>query len=75
MINPRVAAKIVEFEMGNLTELESVELIAELTKDGIVWQLQGMYGRMAKRLIEAGVITLNGEVDYSIFDGHKHQEF
>jgi len=75
MINPRVAAKIVEFEMGNLTELESVELIAELIKSGIAWQLQGMYGRMAKRLIEAGVISPEGKVNYSIFDGHKHQEF
>jgi len=75
MIDPNVAAKIVNFEMGQLTELESVELIAELIKDGVVWQLQGMYGRMAKRLIEAGVVSPEGVVDYSLFDMHEHREF
>jgi hypothetical protein len=44
------------WEMG---EIESEEELAEgfqyLIDSGIVWQLQGSYGRTAKRLIEAGI--------------------
>lgn len=46
----------IAWEMG---EIESEEELAEgfqhLIDTGIVWQLQGMYGRTAKRLIEAGL--------------------
>ena len=46
----------IAWEMG---EIESEEELAEgfqyLIDSGIVWRLQGMYGRAAQRLIEAGI--------------------
>lgn len=45
---------IIEYENGELQDYEIVELFQELIDKGVVWQLQGCYGRTAVRLIEAG---------------------
>ena len=50
------------YENGELDEIQSLILFSELLKCGIVWQLQGSYGRTAKDLIEAGFLTFNGEI-------------
>jgi|HubBroStandDraft_2_1064218.scaffolds.fasta_scaffold00006_73 hypothetical protein len=44
------------WEDGELTEEETSELFQHLVDTGLVWQLQGTYGREAARLIEAGEI-------------------
>lgn len=49
-----VVGGIIEFETGNLTDEEVIELFQELIDSGIAWSLQGSYGRMARRLIDAG---------------------
>ncbi len=46
--------KIIAFEQGELDEDGIIELFQELIDSGLVWQLQGSYGRMARNLIEAG---------------------
>ena len=46
--------KIIAFEQGDLDENGIIELFQELIDSGLVWQLQGSYGRMARNLIEAG---------------------
>jgi hypothetical protein len=46
--------KIMDYEMGNLTDDEIVELFQEMIDSGLVWQLQGSYARMAMSLIEEG---------------------
>jgi hypothetical protein len=46
--------KIIAFEQGDLDEDGIIELFQELIDSGLVWQLQGSYGRMARNLIEAG---------------------
>ena len=46
--------KIIAFEQGDLDEEGILELFQELIDSGLVWQLQGSYGRMARNLIEAG---------------------
>jgi len=46
--------KIIAFEQGNLDEDGIIQLFQELIDSGLVWQLQGSYGRMARNLIEAG---------------------
>lgn len=46
---------ILDFESGELDESEIVEGFQHLIDSGIVWQLQGSYGRMAACLIDAGV--------------------
>jgi hypothetical protein len=48
--------KIIEFENGNLTDEEAIELFQELVDTGLAWKLQGFYGRMASTLIEQGII-------------------
>jgi len=46
--------KIIAFEQGDLDEDGIFQLFQELIDSGLVWQLQGSYGRMARNLIEAG---------------------
>ncbi len=46
--------KIVAFEEGDMSDEELIGFFQELIDDGSAWTLQGMYGRMAMRLIEAG---------------------
>ena len=47
-------SKIMAFESGELAFDATVELFQELIDSGLVWQLQGSYGRMASSLIENG---------------------
>lgn len=46
--------KIMAFESGELDEEGVIELFQELIDSGLVWKLQGSYGRTAKALIDAG---------------------
>lgn len=46
---------IMDFEGGELDEDQIAEGFQHLIDDGIVWQLQGSYGRMAADLINAGI--------------------
>lgn len=48
--------KIMQYENGELSEEETIELFQELIDNGLVWSLQGHYGRRAKILIEQGLI-------------------
>jgi len=49
-----LVGKIIEFEAGEMEEEETVEFFQEMIDTGIVWGLQGAYGRIATELIEAG---------------------
>lgn len=46
---------IIDFEGGTLSDEEIIEGFQHLIDSGVVWKLQGSYGRMAKSLIEAGL--------------------
>lgn len=46
---------IVAYESGECSEDEIIEGFQMLIDSGIVWKLQGHYGRTAARLIEEGV--------------------
>tara|TARA_A100001391_G_scaffold99416_2_gene66080 strand:+ start:59 stop:238 length:180 start_codon:yes stop_codon:yes gene_type:complete len=52
--------RIVEYEKGELNNDQTIQLFQELLDSGIVWDLQGHYGRLAYQLIEAGLITADG---------------
>ena len=50
--------QIIAYEQGDLGEEETIKLFQNLVDTGLAWQLQGSYGRTAKALIEAGLVTL-----------------
>lgn len=45
---------IIRYEEGEMTVEEMTEFFQGMIDTGIVWQLQGSYGRMAAHLIEEG---------------------
>ena len=44
--------RIIDYENGELSEGETLELFQELVDTGMAWSLQGSYGRTADYLIE-----------------------
>ena len=46
---------IIRFENGEANKDEIVREFQKMIHNGIVWTLQGFYGRYAKKLIEEGV--------------------
>lgn len=54
--------KLVEYEDGQLSFPETVQLFSELVSTGLAWQLQGSYGRMAQSLIDSGVLRPDGRI-------------
>jgi hypothetical protein len=50
---------MIGWENGELDKDETVALFQDLVNSGLVWQLQGCYGRMAGALIDAGLVFLN----------------
>jgi hypothetical protein len=48
--------KIVAYEKGDLTEKQTIAFFQEMLDTGLVWELQGHYGRAAECLLELGVI-------------------
>lgn len=54
--------RMIAFEGGDLSNGDGLLLFADLIKNGMAWQLQGAYGRMAGELIERGFITPEGAV-------------
>lgn len=55
--------KIIAYENGELTNYETVQLFSELLKSGIVWKLQGHYGRTAQMLIKSEYLNLDGLIN------------
>jgi hypothetical protein len=55
---------ILAYEVGELDANKVLELFAYLVKTGLAWQLQGHYGLIANALIEQGVITKDGKIDW-----------
>ena len=53
--------RIMQYEAGETTFQDIIEMFQEMINDGTVWQLQGHYGRTAMALIEAGDCTPTGQ--------------
>ena len=48
--------ELMEYEDGRMDEDKVIDLFQRLVKNGMAWQLQGSYGRMAAELIRRGLI-------------------
>ncbi|ANT41071.1 hypothetical protein BI024_gp67 [Streptomyces phage Nanodon] len=60
-----LVVEMIDYESGNLTDEETLDFFGTLIKSGMVWSLQGHYGRTASSLIEQGWISEDGTVlDY-----------
>lgn len=62
--SPLSAVEAIE-EWGN--PVQKVEALAYLIVTGLVWELQGFYGRMAQQYMDAGVINDAGEINWDEF--------
>ncbi len=53
---------IMDWEAGELSNVDTLALFSALLGNGQAWTLQGTYGRMAKGLIDSGYLTPSGVV-------------
>lgn len=51
-----LVTQIIAFEEGEMDQDEVVDLFQHLVNTGMAWSLQGSYGRMARDLIDAGLV-------------------
>jgi len=59
---------MLDYESGNLSDLQILELFAHLIKTGLVWSLQGSYGRTGKAFIAEGFISDEGVITQHAYD-------
>jgi hypothetical protein len=50
-----LVGRMMAYEDGTMNKNEIIEFFQELIDEGIVWSLQGHYGRTANSLIENGL--------------------
>ena len=63
-----VVSAIIDLESGDLDVTGQLNLFSHLIKTGMVWDLQGSYGRTAASLIGTGLISAEGVVDWDLVD-------
>ena len=65
MNNKERVGLIMDYEGGEISEGDALKLFSNLIKTGLVWSLQGHYGRTAQSLIAT---PPRGPVDPGILD-------
>ena len=54
---------IMKYENGRMTEEEVIDFFQQIIESGLVWELQGSYGRMAQMLIDEGLCSPQRQFD------------
>ena len=54
--------QMMEYESGQLSDPETLELFSAIVKDGLIYSLQGHYGRTANSLIQDGWLDNKGNI-------------
>lgn len=60
--------RVVEYETEDHSLEWVLQLYADLIATGLAWHLQGRYGREAKAMIDEGLITVQGDIDWDMYD-------
>ena len=60
--------RVVQYESEDHSLEWVLQLYADLIATGLAWQLQGRYGREAKAMIDEGLITVQGDIDWDMYD-------
>lgn len=55
--NYQLLDQIIAYEHGDLDDTDTIALFQSFVDDGTAWKLQGSYGRTARALIDAGLVT------------------
>jgi len=63
----KVPIYYLEEEDNGLTEDQEIALWQYGVDTGVVWQLQGWYGRNASEMIEAGILTHSKKQNYDYY--------
>ena len=58
----KISELLVAYETGELPVEDTLKLFARLIKNGMAWNLQGHYGRIAATLIKEGYIDKEGKI-------------
>lgn len=61
---------LIDFEQGNLSEVDTIKLFSDLVKTGTAWQLQGFYGRTAMSMIDGGLLDKQGNILVNLDEIH-----
>jgi hypothetical protein len=54
--------QMMEYESGELSDKETLEMFSTLVKDNLMYSLQGHYGRTASALIQDGWLDSDGNI-------------
>ncbi len=63
--------RLIDYENNNLDAWETLLLFAQLIKSGQCWTLQGHYGKMAKGMINRGLISSKGKIYTTKYELYK----
>tara|TARA_A100001391_G_scaffold181409_1_gene147386 strand:+ start:1110 stop:1352 length:243 start_codon:yes stop_codon:yes gene_type:complete len=61
---------IMDYETGNLSDIQTLHLFSNLVETGLAWGLQGHYGRTANHLIEAGYMDTKGVLNTELIESN-----
>jgi hypothetical protein len=58
---------VIDWEGGDMSSKREKNFFQKMVNDGSVWQLQGMYGRRAKQLLNFGIIDYPKKRTYDAY--------